>query len=191
MGHETLCHAKWPGGAGEVKVLLEARELVLRGNLRRTLKLDASADVHVDVDGDALAFRHNGETIALHLGAGMAASWAKKIATAPPTLAAKLGVTGVGVRIVGEIDDRELSAALAEAGSGPPVLTVAQVADAAALDHAVAAAGDGPLWLVYAKGKASTYGEAAVRTAMRDRDWIDIKVASVSDRLTATKFVRR
>ena len=188
MGRETLCHAEWPDGAGEVKALLETRALILRGALRRTLKLDALENVRVA--GDTLTFRHRDEVIALHLGNTMAARWAQAIATPPPTLAAKLGVSGAVIRIVGEIDDPDLQAALAEAGSGPAALTIAQVADRTSLDRAVALA-DGPLWLAYVKGKASAYGEAAVRDAMRGRGWIDIKVASVSDRLTATKFVRR
>lgn len=188
MGRETLCHAEWPGGAGEIRALLETRELILRGELRRTLKLDALENVRVE--GDTLAFRHRDEAIALHLGEAMAQSWATKIATPPPTLAAKLGIIDVAVRVVGEIDDPELQAALGQAASGTPALTVAQIADAAALDRAVAAAADGPLWLAYVKGKASPYSEAAVRTEMRSRGWIDVKVASVSERLTATKFVK-
>ena len=129
--------------------------------------------------------------IALHLGAADAASWAKKIATPPPTLAAKLGITaGTAVRVIGKVDDPELAAALATATGTDPALTVAQVADAAALDRAATAA-DGPLWLAYTKGKTSPFGERAVRDAMRGRGWVDVKVASVSDRLTATKFVRR
>lgn len=189
MGRETLCHAEWPGGAGEIRALLETRELILRGELRRTLKLDALRDVRVD--GDRLAFRHRDEDIALHLGIASAQSWAIKIATPPPTLAAKLGVIGVGIHVVGEIDDLELQSALDQAGTGEPTLTIAQIAGPAALDRAVAAAGDGPLWLAYVKGKASPYGEAAVRTEMRSRGWIDVKVSGVSDRLTATKFTKR
>lgn len=189
MGRETLCHAEWPGGAGEILALLETRELILRGDLRRTLKLDALQNVRVD--GETLVFRHRDEDIALRLGTASAQSWATKIATPPPTLAAKLGVIGVGVRIVGEIDDPALKAALDQAGSGEPALTIAQVADPAALDRAVADAGDGPLWLAYVKGKASPYNETAVRTEMRDRGWIDVKVSGVSDRLTATRFVRQ
>lgn len=189
MGRETLCHAEWPGGAGEIRMLLETRELILRGDLRRTLRLDALRDVRVD--GDRLAFRHRDEDIALHLGIASAQSWATKIATPPPTLAAKLGVIGAGVRVVGEIDDPELQSALDQASTGEPAFTIAQITDSAALAHAVAAAADGPLWLAYVKGKASPYNEAAIRTEMRSRGWIDVKVSGVLDRLTATKFVRR
>ena len=190
MGRESLCHADWHGGSGEVKALLETHDLILRGDVRRTLTVAALHDVVVD--GDTLRFAHADEQFSLRLGSGTAASWAKKIATPPPTLAAKLGIAAATrVKLVGETSDDELTAALAQA---PPAgsdvdLTVAEVADAATLDAAIAAAGDTPLWLAYAKGEASPYGEAAVRGAMRAHGWIDVKVASVSARLTATKFV--
>ena len=192
MGRETLCHAEWPSGAGEVKALLESQELILRGALRRFLPVAALNDVVVD--GDRLILGHGGETIALTLGAKTAASWAKKIAAPPPTLAAKLGIgSATRVQTVGNLDDPALAAAVARgiAATADAEVTLAEVTDAHALDRAVAATGTTPLWLAYAKGKASPFGEAAVRTAMRERGWIDVKVASVSDRLTAAKFVRR
>ncbi len=194
MGRACVCHAEWPGGAGEVKALLETHEIILRGELRRRLPIAALENVAVD--GDRLVLTQAGEGIALTLGAAVAASWARKIAAPPPPLAAKLGIGATTrVQALGTVDDpalREAAAAgIAATGEADADLSIAEVADADTLDRVLAKANAAPLWIAYVKGRASRFGEAAVRKTMRERGWIDVKVASVSDRLTATKFVRR
>ena len=47
-----------------------------------------------------------------------------------------------------------------------------------------------PIWVVYTKGRGAPLGEAAVRTILRQRGLMDLKVASVSEALTALKFAR-
>jgi hypothetical protein len=49
----------------------------------------------------------------------------------------------------------------------------------------------GPLWIVYPKGANSPVKESLVRDLLRSQGFIDTKVASVSARLTAMRFVRR
>jgi hypothetical protein len=196
MGREARCHARWPGGEGEVKALLETHEVILRGDLRRTLPL---GDIAAHVEGEALVLRAGGEEIALDLGAQTAASWARKIQALPASLADKLGV-GPQCRalVCGEIEDAQLEEALRTAlapSPGEAHLTVAVVQSEADLAAALACHAqlpdDAPIWLVNLKGKASPYGEAAVRTAMRAAGYIDTKTASVSDSLAGTRYSRR
>ena len=196
MGREARCHARWSGGEGEVKALLETHEVILRGDLRRTLPL---SEIAPRVEGEALVLSAGGEEIALDLGAQAAASWARKIQAPPTSLADKLGV-GPQCRalVCGEIEDAQLEEALRAAlapSPGEAHLTVAVVQSEAALDAALAChrqlPEDAPIWIVYVKGKASPYGEATVRTAMRSAGYIDTKTASVSGALTGTRFSRR
>src|SRR5580658_9995870 len=92
MGAEAICPCRWPGGAGEVKALLETRELILRGALGRVFPFAEMTAIRVE-DG-ALCFSAAGEAIALELGSDRAGRWAGKIAN-PPTLAARLGLAVV------------------------------------------------------------------------------------------------
>jgi hypothetical protein len=48
-----------------------------------------------------------------------------------------------------------------------------------------------PAWAVYQKGRAAPLGERGVRDFMRRSGFIDTKVAAVSERLTAPRFVMR
>src|SRR5580704_261303 len=103
MGAEALCLCRWPGGESEVKALLETRDLILRGALRR--KLQFSAMTALRVEGDRLCFSAGAEDFELLLGAGRAARWAAKIAD-PPSLAAKLGLgPAATAQIIGVVDD--------------------------------------------------------------------------------------
>jgi len=194
MGLEAYCACRWNGGAGTVKALLEPRELILRGDLKRTLPLTALTEI--GVAGDELRLSIDDEELALTLGAGPAARWAKKLATPPPTLAHKLGIgPEAKAQAIGPIDDAALREALREGqatGTGDSALSIAVVADAAALDHALRVHGvRGPLWLVYAKGRRVGFGAGAVRELMRRAGYIDTKVAAVSDGLSATRYLFR
>jgi hypothetical protein len=44
------------------------------------------------------------------------------------------------------------------------------------------------LWVVYVKGKSSSFGETRVRDGLRAMGYVDTKVASVSTELTASRF---
>jgi hypothetical protein len=48
-----------------------------------------------------------------------------------------------------------------------------------------------PLWIVYPKGANSEVKESGVRDLLRSHGFVDTKVASVSARLTALRFVKR
>jgi hypothetical protein len=198
MGREARCRCRFDGGEGEVKALLETHELILRGDLRRKFLIGALADVRAE--GEDLLFTAAADHIALALGASVAARWAKAIATPPPTLTRKLGIgPKTRVLVVGGIDDPELRTATEAATTNRPAeatFALSQVSDERDLDravrqHARLADAKAPLWIVYAKGPASKYGETAVRAAMRARGFVDTKVASVSQRLTAARYSRR
>jgi hypothetical protein len=191
MGLEAQCACRWSGGTGMVKALLETEELILRGDVKRTIPLPAIADVAVE--GDELRFRAAGEELALTLGAKPAQRWATKLTTPPPTLARKLGIgPEARARVIGPVDDPVLREALRDAeavDADDAALGIAVVADEAALRHALDVHGaKGPLWLVYAKGPRAGFGEGAVRSLMRTAGYIDTKVAAVSDTLSAMRY---
>lgn len=199
MGQETRCQCRWGEEEGECKVLLEAGELILRGELRRKVALGAIAGLAIE--GEELRFQVGGVEVALGLGREAAERWAKAMVKPPATLAKKLGITGTTqVGLIGEVDDaeEELKGALAEAEkvtrsvAGVVDLVVVLVEELAALDRALqVAAGEHPIWVVYPKGKGTQLGEGQVRELMRGRGYMDTKVASVSARLTALRFTRR
>ena len=163
MGREARCTASWGSRSGEVTALLESTELIVRV-----------------------------------LGAA-ARRWADALATPRPTLAARLGIAPYSRVIVeGRVDDEALAAALAEASApsaGGNEMIVARVDDPDALTevvtrHRALLARGVPIWVVYTKGRGAPLGESAVRTILRQRGLMDLKVASVSAALTALKFAR-
>ncbi|WP_382309026.1 hypothetical protein [Herbiconiux sp. UC225_62] len=183
----TLAHAHG------VKALLESREFILRGPLRRGLLIEQLSDVVAE--GDRLRFRHGGEEYELTLSPPVAARWAKKILTPPPTLAAKLGVSPERpALVIGRVTDARLVEALLGASVAgepgpPPEAAVAEVDDADGLERALAELPPGlPIWVVHRKGRGADFGEAAVRQRMRSLGFIDTKVSAVSDARTATRY---
>jgi hypothetical protein len=48
-----------------------------------------------------------------------------------------------------------------------------------------------PIWMVYAKGPGHAINETAIRSLLRENGMIDTKVASVSAKYTALRFVYR
>jgi len=193
MGREAVVNAEAGAEAGEVKALLETRELILRGALRRRYPKEALEGVRVD--GDTLCFTVAGEAVRLHLGQKLAGAWAKAIATPPPSLRAKLGLDkGAKAFLIGSCDDAALTEALdgaltrdaAEAAmfvaciDGPDELAVARAAQAASPVL--------PVWTIYPKGKNVTFGDTAIREAMRAAGFRDTKACAVSDQLTATRY---
>jgi hypothetical protein len=195
MGREAMIHARVGGEAGEVHAMLESSELILRGVIRR--RYPKTAMERVRVDGDALCFMVVGEDVRLELGARGAASWAKAIVQPPPTLRAKLGLNdGARAMLLGTCDD----ALLGEALEGAQVTDFAQAAmliariegpdDLAAAMAAQAGCPGLPIWAIYPKGKNQTFGEGAIRAALRAAGFRDTKSCAVSDRLTATRYAR-
>ena len=197
MGREAGCEARVGHEQGTVKALLESKELILRGAIRRRWALADLQDVKV-VD-DILHLRAGDESVDLRLGALQAASWAKKIATPPPSLAAKLGVGPASPAfVIGPLADAELAAALAGGITTRPeaaALALAVVLDLQALDAALKAHARLPaaraIWLVYPKGRDSTLPDGVVRERLRAAGYVDSKSTAVSERLTATRYARR
>ena len=197
MGREARCWCRWDGGLGEVKALLEANELILRGSLKRTLPIARLKDVRVA--GEDLLLTVGTEQIALGLGAATAARWARKIATPPPTLQQKLGVSSSArALVIGEVADPVLDNALTEvraATAADARVCVAVVNDEAELIEALKVheglAPSRPIWIAHRKGPGSSFGENAVRLAMRQRGFTDNKSTAVSAELSATRYARK
>jgi class 3 adenylate cyclase len=180
----------------EVKALLETGELILRGEIRR--RVPFSEITSVTAQSDSLRFRVGREAVELVLGAAMAAKWAEVITTPPPSLARKLGINGgTVVRVVGDIEDEDLIGALAEAARVTALganLMVACVDTPESLHAAYRQAREAlkegaPIWVVYAKGPGHALNEEAIRTFLRGHGLMDTKVASVSAKLTALRFI--
>jgi hypothetical protein len=194
MGREATCHCKWGAEAGDCKVLLEGSELILRRGIRR--RVPVSAMTAVAVRGDELVFQVAEDHVALGLGPEIAQRWAKAIAAPLPDLASKLGISpNTRLSIVGDVRSEELQAAVAQgiAASGKEIdltlICIHSQSEAGLLHQHLT--GNGPLWVVYPKGANSPFKESTVRELLRSRGFIDTKIASVSAKLTAIRFVKR
>jgi hypothetical protein len=198
MGREANCVCEWNDTSAQIKALLEPPELILRGSLRRRIKL---AEIErIAVDGPGLRFTVGGDKVCLILGEATVSKWAQAMLTPPPSLAKKLGITPkFKVRIIGTIDDNALRQALADAHKvtrGNVDLILARVNTPAELIAAFAKTADllahgTPIWIVYRKGPGHAINESGIRTAGLAARVVDVKVASVSAQLTALKFVKR
>jgi hypothetical protein len=194
MGREATCHCKWGREEGDCKVLLEGRELILRSGIRRRVSLSAMSSIVAR--GSNLVFTVGQDQVELRLGVEAAQRWAKAIQTPPPSLAGKLGISRTTrLSVVGNIESDELKEALAEAApaSGKEVdLVLLCVNSQSELQQYLAAKTyTSPLWIVYPKGANSEVKESSLRDLLRSRGFVDTKVASVSARLTALRFVER
>jgi hypothetical protein len=199
MGREARCRCRWGEHEGLVTVLLEPNELIVRGAVRRRAALNVLEQVRAH--GDILAFVAAGERIELVLGAQLARRWASAIAAPPPTLAQKLGITQeTRLHTVGKIDDAVLRAAVSMAGTVATSpdgadLAIIRTDDIAHLKEWVGSTASieaiTPTWVVYVKGRGAPLGESGLREFMRRAGFIDTKVASVSERLTALRFIKK
>jgi hypothetical protein len=198
MGREATCHCKWGAEEGDCKVLLEGSELILRLGLRRRVSLSAMAGVAAR--GSKLIFSVGEDHVELDLGPEAAQRWAKAIASPPPTLASKLGISRTTrLSVIGDVRSEELKAAVAEAsparGREVDLMLVcvhSQPEVDLTLDQCLAdKTCCGTLWVIYPKGASSGVKESTVRELLRSHGFIDTKVASVSAGLTALRFVKR
>ena len=193
MGLEANCHCRWSGGSAEVKALLEADTLILRGGLRRSIPL--ASLITVQIAGNDLQLATNDEKLSLVLGETIAERWRKKMTTPAPSLREKLGIgPEAKALLVGEIDDPLILQALEGSLTSNPQearLSVAFVSNATelavALERHRVLAGK-PIWIVHGKGKGSLLGEQPVRTAMRAEGFKDTKVSAVSPTRSATRY---
>lgn len=196
MGREATCTARVGTQTAEVKALLESTELILRGVIKRRYAIAALKGTQV-LDGE-LRFHADGDAVALQLGSKEAASWAKKIATPPPSLAAKLGVSAdKPAFVLGRLDDATLAAALQGAttanaqAAAELIALIHSEADLAAAIAQHASMACKALWAVYPKGRGAAVSDAVVRAALRSCGYMDNKTSAVSAALTATRYSRR
>jgi hypothetical protein len=182
----------------EAHALLESRELILRGGVRRSVPVAEMAQVRAE--GNSLHFTIRGEAVALELGEALAKQWATKITSPPPSLAKKLGIgPDATVRLIGPLDDRELETALDQARAVSPKdgdLIVARVDTPLDLYAALKKCADQldrrvPIWFVYRKGKGHSLDEHAIRGAALDAGLVDNKISAVSGAFTAMRCVKR
>ncbi len=182
------------GQAAHVKALLESKEIILRGELRKRLPFSELGNLKANLD--RLSFTVDGEPVELILGNDASAKWASSI-TNPPSLAKKLGITPQSiVRVIGDVSEESLNEALAQAAqiaekNASLIIAVADSLDS--LHHALKATRSQwskgvPIWIVYPKGKGHSIDETAVRSLLRENGLMDTKVASISTRLTALRF---
>lgn len=195
MGREATCICKIQGREATAKILLESKELIVRGELRCVMPISAIKNIRVD--GDALTFKNGKDKVSLHLGAVTAKKWLDAILKLPPTLAQKLGIGRDSVvRVCGVVRSEELRSALTEADGAqhqPPHMLITEVESRESLLKALDESREFldrsvPIWVVYRKGPGSAFGETAVRETLRERGLKDTKVASVSSTLTALRF---
>lgn len=194
MGRQATCRCKWGAEDGDCKVLLEGHELILRSGIRRRVSLSAISGVATR--GSNLVFTVGQDQVELRLGTEVAHQWAKAIQTPAPGLAAKLGISrATRLSVVGEIESDELKEAVAGAAPASEKdadLVLLCVNSQSELQQCFAARTyTSPLWIVYPKGAKSEIKESAVRDLLRSRGFVDTKVASVSAKLTALRFVKR
>jgi hypothetical protein len=197
MGREAICRCVWAGQAAECKVLLETHEMIVRGAIRRSVSIASLTEVSVR-DGD-LIFHAGDDEVTLSLGSTLAQSWAKKLTTPPPTLATKLGILpGSQLALIGEIEGEELKtviAGVASTGNREVTLILASVKTRKDLNYVLdrypTYTSNPPIWIIYPKGPKQPLGESEIRSTLRHESFIDTKVASVSQSLTALRFIKR
>jgi len=150
------------------------------------------------LEGQALCFRYGKQRWQLNLGAAEATKWLKKIQVGPPSLASKLGISGEKpAAVFGPVDeDASLASALAGActqSAQDATVLLALVQSQQALDRALALHASMPcraLWLVYEKGPKAIFGEGLIRSHVRSLGYRDNKSCAVSDRLSATRYLK-
>ena len=198
MGREALCTVRVGNDSAEATALLESTTVVLRGAIKR--KWDIAALQALRVQDGELRFTHGDEAVALALGEKEAERWLKKLQTPPPTLAAKLGVSAENPALLIGPTVGTLDPALAEALAGGITtnmrearMLVAVLSSASELPRMAEFHADmlcNTVWVVHPKGPGADPSDAMVRIAMRGWGYVDNKTSAVSDKLTATRYVR-
>ncbi len=197
MGREAICQCTWGKVEANCKVLLEGAEMVFRLGIRRRILLSSLKEV--STHGEELVFRVGEDRVSLHLGSDQAQRWAKAIAAPLPSLARKLGISAsTRLRVVGDVQCKELETAIAEAGdvsgkNADLLLICGEQQDEIfhALHRFIKERTAIPMWVVYPKGSRSEVKESALRDLLRGHGFMDTKVASVSVKFTALRFNRQ
>lgn len=196
MGREARCRVHFGGKSADAKVLLESKEIVVRGDLKLKVPLAEARDVRVVRGRLSLSFGQG--TVELELG-DEAEKWAKRILS-PPGRLDKLGVkSGQKVVLIGasdaafarELKERTGAAPLTRAQAGADVIFF-EARARKALDALPELKGyltdAGALWVLRPKGDPAI-SERDVMDAGRAAGLTDVKVVAFSEHLTAEKFV--
>ncbi|MGL5837510.1 MAG: hypothetical protein ACRCY3_03320 [Sphingorhabdus sp.] len=193
MGREAIATCHWRGDVAEVKVLLEAKEIILRGDIR--LKVDRGSIEAIVQEDEDLVLTVAGEALILGLGSKEADKWREYLLKPLPTLAEKLGVSATRKAFVmGTHDDPDLAKALEGVTASDPgnaAVLIAILRDETDLKAAIENAlkvPDRHIWCVYGKGKFATIADGTIRTAMRSHGFADNKSSGISEQLTATRY---
>jgi hypothetical protein len=196
MGLEAQCTAEHGDATSSGKALLETDALLFKGTFRLAIPLRGIRKVVVRDGRLEIAFGR--ERVVLHLGT-KAERWAQKIRN-PPSVVDKLGVKPeMRVGLVGPADEALVAAMRARGaeltvdrprkGSDLVFLFASRPGDLGrlpALGRAIAPAG--AVWVVWPKGQPELK-EDHVRAAAREAGLVDVKVASVSERLSGLKLM--
>ena len=195
MGLEARCRAHFGGKSGEGRAVLEEKELRFAGDLAFKLAL---ADVKAaEAKNGVLRVRSAPGEVRLELGKD-AEKWALKIRY-PRGLMDKLGVKpGARVSMIG-LDEPWLREELAARGAdvstrlrkGSALVLAGMSAPGdlsrlPALREAIEP--DGAVWVLWPKGRKE-FREDDVRAAGPGARLVDVKVVSVSDRLSGLKMM--
>lgn len=197
MGCELNCALRMSGNRSNGKALLEANEIVFRGDQR--LKIPVASLESVVVRNGELHLKWPGNAAVFELG-DQAEKWAHKILH-PKSTAEKLGIkAGLRISVLQLSEDgfsrdaRSLAAAFSNDKTlrdSDLIFFGAELAsDLAEVKKLVPyLAGNGAVWIVYLKGRKEIT-EIQVLNAGREAGLIDVKVVSYSATHTALKFVR-
>lgn len=205
MGYETKCKVRVDDGSGTVRqadsatVLLETDDLIVRGDAR--VKIPRMSIMSVAARGGVVTVMSPTATVSLTLGSEAALKWRKKLEEAPKQTIDKLDVKpGAKVWLWG-LTDAALIAQIAErtanVSSGRSAtkcdVVFVEVNSDDELDRieraSKAIVDSGAIWVVHPKGKNGVADTAIFATA-KAVGLTYVKVARISDTLTAEKLVR-
>jgi hypothetical protein len=199
MGTEMICESSYQGASYRVKLHLDGQALTLRDELKLSIPLK---DVQqVAAKEDRLIIKWNNDTIVLNVG-DKAERLAKNIRN-PPSLLDRLGIKpNHTVSILG-LDDqsflRELRqrAEVVVDGSVKPKSDVillharqrTNLQRLKTLRRSIKS--QGAIWVLWKKGSKDPKDvkESEVMAAGKAHGFVDVKIASFSDELSALKFV--
>ena len=196
MGRELLCKVRSGGKEARGKALLEANEIIFRGDMRLKIPFVSLKSV-LARDGE-LHLKWSEGSAVFEVG-NHAEKWAHKILH-PKSTAEKLGIKpGLDVPVLAMTDgnfvkDLRVSAASfsdkkALNNSDLIFFGAAKASELASASKLVLSLGSaGALWIVYPKGKQEIT-ELQVIAAGRQAGLVDVKVVSFSATHTALKFV--
>jgi hypothetical protein len=193
MGREAFATCTFRGQTAQVKALLEAQEIILRGAIRTRLARQSLSAIKVERNTLSLVVQN--ENLSLTFEGGEAEKWSLALQKEPPSLAEKLGLSQLKkAYLIGQIDDAALcravetclSATLEDASVFLAMLR--HSTDLDAMRTVISPYPERHVWCIYPKGKHASITDSEVRRYMRDHGYIDNKTSGVSDDNSATRY---